>query len=72
MWVFHKNQLFNLKHAVDVQLDGNLIRIGYVHGASFTLHFETDAEAQRMFRVLMMRLDRLDGVLIAEEGPNAR
>jgi hypothetical protein len=66
MWVFQRDQLFNLRHAVDVWLDGNLIRIGFVDGSRTALHFENDAEAKRFFQVLVLRLGRLDGVLIAE------
>ncbi len=72
MWVFQRDQLFNLKHAVDVWLDGNLIRIGFVDGSRAALHFGTDEEAKRFFKVLTLRLGRLDGVLMAEGVEHAR
>jgi hypothetical protein len=72
MWVFQRDQLFNLRHAVDIWLDGNLVRIGFVDGSRTALHFSTDAEAKRFFQVLVLRLGRLDGVLMAQEGEHAR
>jgi hypothetical protein len=72
MWIFQRDQLFNLKHAVDVWLDGNLIRIGFVDGSRAALRFDTDAEAKRFWQVLVLRLGRLDGVLMAEGVKDAR
>jgi hypothetical protein len=66
MWVLQADWLINLRHAVEVGLEGLTIRIGFVDGSGGKLEFATEEEAKRFFQVLVLRLGRLDGVLIAQ------
>jgi len=66
MWVLQGKFMLNLRHAVEVVLQGRFIRIGFVDGTGGTLEFGSEEEAQRFFKVLVLRLGRLDGVLVAE------
>jgi len=66
MWVLQREVLVNLRHAVEVVLQGRFIRIGFVDGTGGTLEFGSEEEAKRFWRVLVLRLGRLDGVLVAE------
>ena len=66
MWVLQREALLNLRHAVEVVLQGRFIRIGFVDGTGGTLEFSSEEEAQRVMRLLTLRLGRLDGVLVAE------
>jgi hypothetical protein len=72
MWVRQAQFLLNLRHAVEVVLDGSIIRIGFVDRTEGALKFSTEEEAQRFFQVLTLRLGRLDGVLVAEGVKDAR
>jgi hypothetical protein len=71
MWVRQAQFLLNLRHAVEVVLDGSIIRIGFVDRTEGALKFSTEEEARRFFQVLTLRLGRLDGVLMAGEGGHA-
>ena len=66
MWVLQREALLNLRHAVEVVLQGRFIRRGFVDGTGGTLELGSEEEAQRFFKVVMHRLGRLEGVLVAE------
>ena len=66
MWVLKADWLVNLRHAVEVGLDGVSIYVGFVDGSRARLEFPNEEAAKRFFRVLTLRLGRLDGVLVAE------
>jgi hypothetical protein len=72
MWVLQEDWLVNLRHAVEVALEGPCIRIGFLDGSGGKMEFPSEAEAKRFFRVLVLRLGRLDGVLVAEGVKDAR
>jgi len=72
MWVFQKDQLFNLRHAVDLRLEGKFIHLGFADWSKASLLFESEEEAKRFWQVLVLRLGRLDGVLMAEGVQDAR
>ncbi len=71
MWVAQGKFVLNLAHAVELVLDGSVIRIGFVDRTEGALKFSSEEEARRFFKVLTLRLGRLDGVLIAGEGEHA-
>jgi len=66
MWVLQREAFLNLRHAVEVILQGRFIRIGFVDGTGGTLEFSSEQEARRFFKVVTHRLGRLEGVLVAE------
>jgi hypothetical protein len=71
MWVAQGKFLLNLRHAVELVLEGRNIRIGFVDRTEGALKFGSEEEAQRFFKVLTLRLGRLDGVLVAQEVEHA-
>ncbi len=71
MWVAQGKFLLNLAHAVELVLEGSVIRIGFVDRTEGALKFGSEEEARRFFKVLTLRLGRLNGVLIAGEGEHA-
>jgi hypothetical protein len=66
MWVAQKKWLYNLRHAAELGLDGTTILIGFVDGTKGWLEFASEEEAKRFWQLLVLRLGRLDGVLMAE------
>jgi len=72
MWVSQGKFLLNLRHAVELVLQDTTIRIGFVDRTEGALKFDSEEEARRFFKVLVLRLGRLDGVLKAGEGDYAR
>jgi hypothetical protein len=72
MWVSKHSRLYNLNHAVDLWLVEKCIYLGFVDGSKAHLEFASKDEAQRFFKVLVLRLGRLDGVLVAEGVKDAR
>ena len=66
MWVAQERFLLNLRHAVELVLEGSTIRIGFVDRTEGALKFASEQEARRFWEVLVLRLGRLDGVLMAE------
>jgi len=65
MWVLQDDQLFNLRHVADLWLEGRFIRMGFVDGSGASLSFDSEEKARRFFQVVVMRLGRLDGILVA-------
>ncbi len=66
MWVLQHSRLYNLKHAVDLWVVEKRIYLGFVDGSKAYLEFASEDEAKRFWQVLVLRLGRLDGVLMAQ------
>ncbi len=66
MWVAQGKFLLNLTHAVELVLEGSVIRIGFVDRTEGALKFSSEEEARRFWQVLTLRLGRLNGVLMAQ------